>query len=186
MCVWLTGLPGAGKTTLASGIERIMRSNGVSTLVLDGDVLRAGLSSDLGFSVEDRREQVRRVAWMARLGVEQGLVVIVAVVSPVAAHRSEARDVIGREDFLEVWVRCPVEICAARDPKGLYAQARSGKVQGVTGIDAPYEMPDCPDVVLNTSERSFRALVDELAGAVWSRCGSPRPTPTSGLWRPPF
>lgn len=174
LCVWLTGLPGAGKTTFAMGLERLFRSHGMRTLVLDGDTLRAGLSSDLGFAEADRREQVRRTAHVARLGVEQGLVVIVALVSPVAQHRVEARAVLGADDFLEVWVRCPVDVCARRDPKGLYAKAREGGLRGLTGVDSPYEPPDCPDVVLDTDQKPFSLLVDELASVVCDRCAAAR------------
>lgn len=174
LCVWLTGLPGAGKTTLAMGLERLFRSHGMRTLVLDGDTLRAGLSSDLGFAEADRREQVRRTAQVARLAVEQGLVVIVALVSPVARHRLEARAVVGADDFLEVWVRCPVDVCARRDPKGLYAKAREGGLRGLTGVDSPYEPPDRPDVVLDTDQKPFSLLVDELASVVCDRCAAAR------------
>lgn len=146
--IWLTGLSGAGKTTLALALERLLSGRGRSVCVLDGDVLRGGLSSDLGLTRADRAEQARRAAHMAAIVASSGVVAIVALVSPYADDRRRARDIHEERGlrFLEVWVDTPLVVCAQRDPKGLYARADAGQLQGLTGVDAPYEPPDAPDM----------------------------------------
>jgi adenylyl-sulfate kinase len=148
--VWLTGLPASGKSTLAVEIEALLVGAGRPALRLDGDNLRHGLNGDLGFSAEDRAENVRRTAHVARLMADAGTVAIVSLVSPFAADRDQARRLVEAEGlpFFEVWVSTPVEECARRDPKGLYAKARAGELPGFTGVDAPYEAPAAPDVEL--------------------------------------
>ncbi len=164
--VWLTGLSGSGKSTIAHRAERLLHARGCSTYVLDGDNVRHGLCGDLGFTPEERRENVRRVAEVARLFTDAGLVVLVALVSPYRADRAAARSLHAEGDFVEVFVDAPVDTCAARDPKGLYARARAGELRGFTGIDAPYEPPERPELRLPTAEASAeataRTLVDWL------------------------
>jgi bifunctional enzyme CysN/CysC len=146
--LWLTGLPGAGKTTLSTAAHRALVGQGRPTAVLDGDVLRRGISSDLGLSPGGRHEQARRAAHVATILSEAGVVAIVALVSPFAADRDRARE-IHRElglPFYEVWVDTPLEECERRDPKGLYSRARAGEITGMTGLDAPYERPAAPEL----------------------------------------
>jgi bifunctional enzyme CysN/CysC len=146
--VWLTGLSGAGKTTLALALERELLRLRRPTCVLDGDELRRGLSSDLGLSPGDRAEQARRVAWVAGLISRSGVVAVVALVSPYVEGRRRAREIHAElgVPFLEVWVDTPLALCEERDAKGLYARARSGELHGLTGLDAPYEAPAAPDL----------------------------------------
>ncbi len=143
--VWLTGLSGAGKTTIARELEAHLRSDGVATCVLDGDEVRRGLTSDLGYSPADRWENIRRIAEAARLMNDAGLVVVTALISPYRQDRARAREIVGRERFLEVFVDTPLEVCERRDVKGHYARARRGELPQFTGISAPYETPESPD-----------------------------------------
>lgn len=148
--VWLTGLSGAGKSTIAQALHDSLRERSIDSVVLDGDVLRAGLNSDLGYSTADRTENLRRVAHVADLFQKQGFATIVATISPEQRHRDVARRIIG-ESFIEVFIDTPLEVCAARDPKGLYRLARQGKISNFTGVAAPYEVPRNPDISLKTS-----------------------------------
>lgn len=147
--VWLTGLPGAGKSTIADAVERRLHAMGMHTYVLDGDNIRTGLNKDLGFTPEDRSENVRRIAETAKLMLDAGLIVIVAVVSPFRSDRRAARDLFEHGDFIEVFVDTPVEIAIQRDPKGLYAKALAGTIPNMTGIGQPYEPPEAPDLVVD-------------------------------------
>lgn len=159
--LWLTGLSGAGKSTLAEETLRRLRTDGVRAIHLDGDSLRAGLCSDLGFAPEDRLENVRRAAEVAKLMVSQGHPTVCSLISPLRTHRETARGILG-EAFVEVFVRCPIEECIRRDPKGLYARALSGAIPGFTGIGAPYEEPEAPDLVLETDRLAPDACVERL------------------------
>ena len=161
-CVWLTGLPGAGKTTLASALEQRLRQLGRPTCVLDGDSLRAGLCRDLGFSDADRIENIRRVAEVARLMVDAGLTVLVALVSPFSAQRRLARELLSDGEFTEVFVDTPLEACERRDPKGMYARARRGELRDFTGVDSRYERPEHPDVRVDTSVMSVAESVEQV------------------------
>ncbi|MGV3614193.1 MAG: adenylyl-sulfate kinase [Fimbriimonas sp.] len=163
--LWLTGLSGAGKSTLAEETVRRLRGEGVDTIHLDGDSLRAGLCSDLGFSPEDRLENVRRAAEVAKLMASQGRPVICSLISPLRLHREEARRILG-DAFVEVFVRCPIEECIRRDPKGLYARALSGAIPGFTGIGAPYEEPQAADLVLETDRLDSSACVELLVAGL--------------------
>jgi bifunctional enzyme CysN/CysC len=166
--VWLTGLPGAGKSTIAEELERRLVGHGRPAYLLDGENVRHGLSGDLGFSPPDRHEHARRVASVARMFADAGLVVVVALVSPAAADRAAARELHEQAglDFVEAWVDTPLEVCEERDPRGLYARARGGGLPGFTGVDAPYEPPEAPDVRLHagseTVERSVERLLEVL------------------------
>ncbi len=155
--VWLTGLSGAGKSTLARGLCGALRELGRTVCVLDGDAVRMGLCSDLGFSEADRAENIRRVAEVARLMNAAGVTVICALISPLAADRNRARAIVGDAAFLEVHVAASLEVCEQRDPKGLYRKARAGEIRGFTGIDARYEAPLDPDLRLDTG------VLDEAA-----------------------
>jgi bifunctional enzyme CysN/CysC len=148
--LWLTGLPGAGKSTIARLIEAGLHRRGNHAYVLDGDNIRRGLNCDLGFTDADRVENVRRVAEVARLMVDAGLIVIVAFISPFASGREMARSLVGEHAFFEVFVDAPLEVTEARDPKGLYRRARAGTLPNFTGIDSPYEPPQAPDLHLDT------------------------------------
>jgi adenylyl-sulfate kinase len=152
--IWMTGLPASGKSTIAAGVEASLLENGRSAYVLDGDNLRHGLNGDLGFSAEDRTENVRRTAEVSALLADAGVVVLVALVSPYRADRDAARAAHARRGlpFLEVWVATSLEECERRDPKGLYARARAGELKHLTGVDDPYEPPESPDVVVRGDE----------------------------------
>lgn len=161
--LWFTGLSGAGKSTLAAAVATHLRVAGHAALVLDGDHLRAGLCRDLGFSAVDRREQARRAATLAAIAADQGITTLVALVSPAAADRAHARDIIGPTRFREIYVATPLAVCAARDPKGLYARVRAGTLRDLSGVDAPYERPTHPDVVLDTTDLTVATAVAQVA-----------------------
>lgn len=160
---WFTGLPAAGKTTLAVRVQRILTTRGVPCVVLDGDELRDGLSSDLGLSREDRAEQARRVAHVAAMLVRSDIVAIVALVSPYATDRELARDIHAERSlrFVEVWVDTPLDVCEQRDTKNLYARARAGLLTGMTGLDGPYEPPASPELRVSGYEDA-NALMSAL------------------------
>jgi adenylyl-sulfate kinase len=161
-CYWLTGLSGAGKTTLAHAFRTELQKQGVGCIVLDGDEIRQGLNRDLGFTREDRRENVRRIAEMARLLINAGSHVIVAAISPYREDRHAARSRFGDRHFIEVHVAADQATCMARDPKGLYRRAQEGKLHNMTGLGDPYEAPSAPEIRIDTSVTSVRASVREL------------------------
>ncbi len=169
--VWLTGLSGSGKSTIATAVERELFKAGHFVVLLDGDNVRTGLCGDLGFSLEDRKENIRRIAETAKLFVAAGAQVLCSFVSPTREIRAMARDIIGAEDFLEVFVNTPLEICEARDVKGLYAKARAGEIKGFTGIDSPYEAPESPFLDLKTAEQSVAESAGEVVAAIRDRLG---------------
>lgn len=171
--LWMTGLPGSGKTTLARLLEeKLEKEHGLCAEVLDGDELRKGLSSDLGLSREDREEHARRVSYLAKVLARNGMVAIVALISPYRSSRARARDLIG-DGFVEVYVKASVETCERRDPKGLYAKARRGEITNLTGVQDTYEEPLSPDITVDTErstpEECASRLLDRLAelGYVW-------------------
>ena len=169
-CVlWLTGLSGAGKSTTANAVEQRLHALGRHSYVLDGDNLRHGLTKDLGFTAADRVENVRRIAEVAKLFVDAGLIVLVSVISPFRDEREMARQLMGEGEFIEVFVDAPLEVCERRDPKGLYRKARAGEIKNFTGIDSPYEPPESPDIVLKTGERSADDLADQVIAYLQSR-----------------
>ncbi|TDS76263.1 adenylylsulfate kinase [Comamonas sp. JUb58] len=165
-CIWFTGLSASGKTSLAHALERALHQRGCHTCALDGDNLRQGLNADLGFSAEARAENIRRMAHVARLMADAGLVVIVAAISPFAADRVQARALFAPGAFVEVFVDTPLAVCEARDPKGLYARARRGELRDFTGIDSPYERPLQPELHLRgedlAPEAALRAVLAYL------------------------
>lgn len=170
-CLWFTGLSGAGKSTIANLLERRLASLGYHTYLLDGDNLRHGLNRDLGFTPEARVENVRRVAEVAHLMVDAGLIVLVCVISPFQSERDFARNLFEAGEFAEVYVDTPLEECERRDPKGLYRKARAGEITNFTGIDSPYEMPVAPEVHLRPDEASLEAMVEELVSKVLPHVG---------------
>jgi bifunctional enzyme CysN/CysC len=167
-CLWFTGLSGAGKSTIANLLERRLSGLGYHTYLLDGDNLRHGLNRDLGFTAEARVENVRRVAEVAHLMVDAGLIVLVCVISPFQGEREFARNLFGEGEFAEVYVDTPLEECERRDPKGLYRKARAGEISNFTGIDSPYEAPISPEVHLHPDQSSLEAMVEDLVSHVLS------------------
>ncbi len=165
--IWLTGISASGKSTIADALDIALHKQGRMTAIIDGDSVRGGLCRDLGFTDGDRDENIRRVAEVARLMLDAGLIVIVALISPSSASRHYARSIIGNEFFVEVHVDAPLETAEQRDPKGLYKKARAGLIKNFTGIDASYDVPVFPEVHLNTQalsvERSVETLLDWLA-----------------------
>ena len=160
--VWLTGLSGAGKSTIAANLNQKLSQTGIKSFILDGDVMRSGLCSDLTFSQEDRKENVRRITEVARLFAEAGMVCIVALISPYRMDRDAARAIIGSDRFVEVYVNAPIEVCERRDPKGLYAKARAGMIKDFTGISAPYEPPTSPEVEIWTNQLNLEDSVAKI------------------------
>ena len=167
--VWLTGLSGSGKSTIAAATERALFAAGHFVVLLDGDNVRTGLCGDLGFSLEDRRENIRRIAEAAKLFVAAGAQVLCSFVSPTTDIREMARSIIGAEDFVEVYVNTPLEVCEARDVKGLYAKARAGQIKGFTGIDSPYEPPTDPFLDLKTERSSVAESAATVTEAIRRR-----------------
>ena len=165
--LWFTGLSGSGKSTLANATEKILHDMGMNTYILDGDNVRMGLNKDLGFSPEDRTENIRRITEVSKLFVDAGSLVLTAFISPYREDREKARDIIGGADFIEIYVRADLSVCESRDPKGLYKKARSGEIKGFTGIDAPYEEPLNPELIVDTDknsvEESSQMVVDYLS-----------------------
>lgn len=166
--IWLTGLSGAGKSTLAFALEQRLHAMGHASFVLDGDNVRHGLCSDLGFSPSDRTENLRRVAEVAKLFCESGLICIAAFISPTTVDREMVRRIVGSENFCEVYVDCALEVCEARDVKGLYQKARAGAIPLFTGISAPYEPPHEPDLRLLTHQMSIEECIERLLDAASS------------------
>ena len=164
MMLWFTGLSGSGKSTVAIALERELHSRGLLCRILDGDNIRSGINNNLGFSAEDRVENIRRIAEVGRLFVDTGIITIAAFIGPNNQLREMAAEIIGKDDFVEVFVSTPLEECEKRDVKGLYAKARRGEIKNFTGISAPFEAPEHPDITLDTSklpvEESVKILLD--------------------------
>ena len=160
--IWMTGLSGSGKSTVAIGVERELHNRGILCRILDGDNIRAGINSNLGFSEEDRRENIRRIAEIGKLFVDTGIVTIACFVSPTTELREMARKIIGEKDFREVYIATPLDECERRDVKGLYARARRGEVKDFTGISAPFETPTTPDLSLDTRKMTLKEEVEAV------------------------
>jgi len=157
--LWMTGLSGSGKTTIGLGLEQELYKRGFFVMLLDGDLVRTGINNNLKFSVEDRKENIRRIAEVSKLFVSCGIVTINCFISPTDEIRTMAKNIIGKEDFLEVFISAPLEVCETRDIKGLYAKARSGEIREFTGISSPFDIPPDPDLVLNTDRMSVEESV---------------------------
>jgi adenylylsulfate kinase len=167
--VWFTGLSGSGKSTLAHAVEERLHRMGCRTFVLDGDNVRHGLCGDLGFSIEDRRENIRRIGEMSRLFVEAGVIVLTAFISPLRADRGKVRNLLDAGDFIEIWCRCSLEVCEQRDVKGLYAKARKGEIREFTGISSPYEEPQAPELILDTDSLTLEEGVDRIIDLLFEK-----------------
>lgn len=167
--IWFTGLSGSGKSTVAMGVERELHSQGILCRILDGDNVRAGINNNLGFSAEDRIENIRRIAEIGKLFVQTGVVTLACFVSPTNDIRQMARKIVGEEDFLEVYISTPIEECERRDVKGLYARARKGEVKNFTGISAPFEAPVSPDIAIDTSKIPLEESVKTLTELIIKR-----------------
>jgi len=186
--VWLTGLSGAGKSTVAMTLERLLHARGVHTYLLDGDNVRHGLSSDLGFTPRDRIENIRRVAEVARLMVDAGLITIAALISPFRHERRLARALFEEGEFIEVFIDTPLAIAERRDPKGLYAKARLGQIKDFTGIDSPYEAPEHADIAIDTTALSALQAATLIMGHLQTAGILPREPvpPSAGVKSPPL
>lgn len=159
--VWMTGLSGSGKSTVAKGLEQLLHQKGYLTKVLDGDNIRSGINNNLGFSAEDRAENIRRIGEVANLFLQCGIVTICSFVSPTKDIRQVAKDIVGEEDFLEVYINAPIEVCEARDVKGLYQKARAGLIKNFTGIDAPFEAPE-NGLEIRTDQTTIEEAVEQV------------------------
>ncbi len=162
MMLWFTGLSGSGKSTVAIALERELHKRGLLCRILDGDNIRSGINNNLGFSAEDRVENIRRIAEVGRLFVDTGIITIAAFISPNNQLREMASEIIGKDDFIEVFVSTPLEECERRDVKGLYAKARRGEIKNFTGISAPFEAPENPAIALDTSKLTVEQSVEKL------------------------
>ena len=161
--IWFTGLSGSGKSTLAHAVEDQLHKQGVRTFVFDGDNVRHGLCGDLGFSEEDRSENIRRIGQMSKLSVESGIIALTAFISPFRIDRQRVRMMVDNsEDFLEVYCQCPLKVCENRDVKGLYRRARKGEIPSFTGISSPYEVPENAKLVVNTADLTIKECVEKV------------------------
>ncbi|MFJ7850825.1 adenylyl-sulfate kinase [Peribacillus sp. NPDC097206] len=160
--IWFTGLSGSGKSTIANAVANELYNRNIRNYVLDGDNIRHGLNKDLGFSEKDRTENIRRIGEVSKLFVDSGQFVLTAFISPFRADRQIVRDLLGEGEFIEVYIKCPLEECEVRDPKGLYDKARKGIIKNFTGIDSPYEEPEHPEIVLESSQFSVEECVEQV------------------------
>lgn len=166
LLIWFTGLSGSGKSTLANQVEVALHEQGLRTYVLDGDNIRRGLNTDLDFTPEGRKENLRRIAEAAKLFIDAGVVTLAAFISPLQKDREKIKQIVGKENFIEIYVKASVEACEKRDVKGLYQKARNGEIKNFTGISAPYEEPENPDVVVNSEKEtiaeSIQIIMDQI------------------------
>jgi adenylylsulfate kinase len=160
--IWFTGLSGSGKSTLAHAVEEELHQDGCRTFVFDGDNVRHGLCANLGFSENDRHENIRRIGEMAKLFIEAGVIALTAFISPYRADRERVRALVSEDDFIEIYCNSPLEVCEERDVKGLYRKARKGEIKNYTGISSPYEEPEHPDLVLDTANETVEANVEKV------------------------
>ncbi|HAA11943.1 MAG TPA: adenylyl-sulfate kinase [Cytophagales bacterium] len=167
--IWMVGLSGSGKSTLARSLEQNLHAEGYKTMLLDGDNLRTGINNNLGFSEEDRTENIRRAAETSKLFASAGMVTICSLISPTASIRQMAKEIIGEADYYEVYVNCPIEVCEQRDVKGLYAKARAGEIKYFTGIDSPFEGPEHPSLELRTDLEDIQESQQKLLQAIIPR-----------------
>ncbi|MES1040061.1 MULTISPECIES: adenylyl-sulfate kinase [Peribacillus] len=162
--LWFTGLSGSGKSTIANAVAKELYNRKIRSYVLDGDNIRHGLNKDLGFSEEDRTENIRRIGEVSKLFVDSGQFVLTAFISPFRADRQIVRDLLEEGEFIEVYIKCPIEECEVRDPKGLYDKARKGIIKDFTGIDSPYEEPEQPEIILESDKYSIEECVEQVIG----------------------
>lgn len=169
LVVWFTGLSGSGKSTIAHAVEEQLHQAGAKTYVLDGDNVRHGLNVDLGFSDADRNENIRRIGEVVKLFVDAGIVTLAAFISPFKSERMMVRKLFSEEDFIEIYCKCSIDTCGQRDTKGLYKRARAGEIKDFTGISSPYEVPDSPDLVLNTDSETLEISVEKVIALLGQR-----------------
>lgn len=167
--LWFTGLSGSGKSTVATMLEQKLHDKGKLTYLLDGDNLRHGLNKDLGFSSEDRIENIRRISEISKLFVDAGIITIATFISPFIEERAKVKKLLG-DDFKEIYVECPLKICEARDPKGIYKKARKGEIKNFTGIDSPYEKPLKPDITIHTNINSLEECALKIINDLYEEC----------------
>ena len=167
--IWFTGLSGSGKSTIAIALERELQKRGLLCQILDGDNIRSGINNNLGFTAEDRKENIRRIAEVGKLFVQTGIISIAAFISPNNELREMAAEIIGKDDFMEIYVSTPLEECERRDVKGLYAKARKGEIKNFTGISAPFEAPSHPALSLDTSKLSLEESINQLLELILPR-----------------
>lgn len=167
--LWFTGLSGSGKSTIANAVAKELFNRNIRSYVLDGDNIRHGLNNDLGFSEEDRTENIRRIGEVSKLFVDSGQFVLTAFISPFRADRQIVRDLLEEGEFIEVYIKCPIEECEVRDPKGLYDKARKGIIKDFTGIDSPYEEPEQPEIILESDQYSIEECVEQVIGYLTSK-----------------
>lgn len=167
--IWFTGLSGSGKSTLAHAVEEELYQHGCRTFVLDGDNVRHGLCGDLGFSAQDRVENIRRVGEVAKLFMEAGVIVLAAFISPYRDDRKRVRNLVDHDDFIEIYCDSPAEVCESRDVKGIYKKARAGIIKEFTGISSPYEAPENPELIVNTAELELDVCVQQVIGEIKRR-----------------
>ena len=167
--IWFTGLSGSGKSTLAHAVEESLYRRGCRTFVLDGDNVRHGLCGDLGFSAKDRQENIRRIGEMAKLFMEAGVIVLASFISPYRADRERVRGMVEHGDFIEVYCDTPIEICETRDVKGIYKKARAGQIAEFTGISSPYDVPENPELTVNTGTAELNSCVQQVVGEMMQR-----------------
>ena len=167
--LWFTGLSGAGKSTVAHAVEERLHKMGHLTIVLDGDNVRHGLCGDLGFSIEDRHENIRRIGEMTKLFLDAGVISLTAFISPLRSDRRRVRNLVTDGDFLEVYTRCSIDVCEERDVKGLYKKARAGEIKDFTGISSPYEEPESPELIIDTDQDDLDSCVDQVVAMLQSR-----------------
>lgn len=160
--LWYTGLSGSGKSTVANAVDALLFERGCHSYLLDGDNVRHGLNGDLGFSDEDRIENIRRISQVAKLFVDSGLIVSTAFISPFAADRTMAREMLEQGEFMEVYIDTPIAVCEQRDPKGLYKKARAGEIKDFTGIDSTYDVPSAPEIHVKTDEKSIKECAEQI------------------------
>lgn len=167
--VWFTGLSGSGKSTVANILEQKLYADGILTYILDGDNIRSGLNKDLDFSDQGRKENIRRIGEVAKLMTDAGIVVITAFISPFREDRKTVRELVGKDEFIEVYIKCDLKVCEARDIKGLYSKARAGVIKDFTGIDSPYEEPEAPEFVIDTTNSTPEESAEEIYKFILSK-----------------
>ncbi len=167
--IWFTGLSASGKSTIAHLVEKSLHCMGCSTYVFDGDNVRHGLCGDLGFSNDDRAENVRRIGEMVNLFIDAGIIAVTAFISPVKKEREKVRDLVGSENFIEVYIDCPIDVCIERDPKGIYKKALTGEIEEFTGVSSPYEVPDTPDIRIESDKEEFNDAAQRVVDFLVTR-----------------
>jgi adenylylsulfate kinase len=167
--LWFTGLSGSGKSTLAHAVEEELHQIGCRTIVLDGDNMRHGLCKDLDFSDESRKENIRRIGEVAKLFIESGVITLTAFISPFKEERDKVRKLLANQDLIEIYVKCPISVCEARDVKGMYKKAKANEIKNFTGISSPYEAPESPDLIVDTDQETLDESVDKVLGVLINR-----------------